>query len=196
MKRALLIDFDGTLCHDRFWRSADEKTRITIQEFLFSPDNNRIVTEWMRGFYSSEEIHAILGKELNLDVARLWRIFVDDCRTMQIEKDVLNRILLLRNDLMTILVTDNMDCFSRFTVPALNLERYFDMILNSADIHMLKNDDNGAVYKNIFADNCSDITHSILIDDSEKSCELFKRLGGIAYHVSSERSVHDLFTSL
>lgn len=35
MKPILFIDFDGTLCHDRFWRNIDASGFEKIQNFLF-----------------------------------------------------------------------------------------------------------------------------------------------------------------
>jgi len=34
MKSILFIDFDGTLCHDRFWQSIDESSFEKIQNFF------------------------------------------------------------------------------------------------------------------------------------------------------------------
>ncbi len=142
MKPLLFIDFDGTLCHDRFWRSADDVTKGKIQDFLFNP-KNPLVAEWMKGKHTSEDINQILAKELDVDYQKLWDIFVEDCKTMKISDEVLNHLAILKNKYITILSTDNMDCLDRFTVPSLKLDLYFDAILNSYNERSLKIDNNG-----------------------------------------------------
>src|SRR3989344_5366772 len=95
MKPILFIDFDGTLCHDRFWRSIDVSSFEKIQNFLFG-ENKSMVNEWMRGAYSSEYINQLISKKLNIPFEEVWNIFVTDCESMNIPSDVLNRIQNLR----------------------------------------------------------------------------------------------------
>jgi hypothetical protein len=88
MKPILFIDFDGTLCYDRFWKSVDANTFQQIQNFLFSQDKT-IIRNWMRGFYSSEDINQLIAQQLHIPFKRLWKIFVDDCENMSISADAL-----------------------------------------------------------------------------------------------------------
>ena len=76
----------------------------------------------------------------------VWNIFVADCEKMNISIDVLNRIENLRRNYHTVLIIDNMDCFTRFTVPALKLNSYFDSIVNSFDNKKFKSDDGGNIF--------------------------------------------------
>lgn len=73
-----------------------------------------------------------------------------------------------------------MDCFSRFTVPSLKLQDYFDVIVNSFEEKQLKTDENGYTFTKYLK---GDIHDAILIEDSEKSCEIFSNLGGVANRV-------------
>ena len=177
--QTLFVDFDGTICHDRFWRSLNISENKQIQDFLFS-GNNSIVTDWMRGVYTSEQINELVSKETGLDYEYLWAAFMHDCKTMSVQPEILNQINQLRSEYHVVLITGNMDCFSRFTVPALQLGEYFDVIVNSFDEKQLKTDDNGSSFIKYVKGSIQD---AILIEDSEKSCEIFKGLGGNAYRV-------------
>lgn len=177
--KTLFVDFDGTICHDRFWRSLNSADNRKIQDFLFSGKNS-LVVEWMRGAYTSEEINELVAKGTGLDYEYIWSVFVHDCKTMSVQSEILNQINQLRNKFHVVLITGNMDCFSRFTVPSLQLDSYFDVIVNSFDEKQLKTDDAGFSFMKHVKGN---IQEAILIEDSEKSCEIFKGLGGNAYRV-------------
>ena len=185
MKPILFIDFDGTLCHDRFWRSIDADSFEKIQNFLFG-ENKSIVNEWMRGIHSSEHINQLISKELNIPFENVWDIFVTDCENMNISSDVLNRIENLKKNFYTILITDNMDCFTRFTVPALKLNSFFDLIINSFDNKKFKNDNDGDIFLQIVKERGSKIEDSILMDNSKGACATFSELGGMTRFVTSD----------
>lgn len=180
--KTLFIDFDGTICHDRFWRSLPKDENQQIQDFLFSGSNS-VVVDWMKGVYTSEEINQMVANETGLNYVYLWEIFVADCKSMHVQNEILKAIQLLRNQFHIVLITGNMDCFNRFTVPSLQLQEYFDVIVNSYEEKQLKTDGNG--YS--FIKHCKgNINDAILIEDSEKSCEIFSNLGGRAYRVSEK----------
>src|SRR3989338_11087799 len=186
MKPILFIDFDGTLCHDRFWRSIDASSFEKIQNFLFGANKSK-VDEWMRGIHSSEEINQLISKELNVPFKKEWEIFVADCANMKIPADVLNRIENLRKNYHTVLITDNMDCFTRFTVPVLKLNSYFDSIINSFDNKKFKSDNNGDIFLQVVNGRGSKIEDSILMDNSKGACNTFSKLGGMTRFVTSEK---------
>ena len=84
-----------------------------------------------------------------------------------------------------ILVTDNMDCFTRFIAPALGLEKIFDKIINSSDLGYLKTEREGETFLA-----CSRALHipmnrTFLIDDSSETCEFFNSLGGRSFIVKN-----------
>lgn len=188
MKPILFIDFDGTLCHDRLWRSLDEATNKRIQEFLFGKDKE-LVVGWMRREYTSEDINKIVSKKLDIPYDRLWDVFVLDCKDMEVSRATLSLINNLRTRYYTVLMTDNMDCFMRFTVPALGLDRYFDQIHDSYTRKCLKNEAGGKSFVDVTNGLKSSIAGSILIDNSNDTCRLFEKLGGKALLVDGERTL-------
>lgn len=71
MKPILFIDFDGTLCHDRFWQNylSDE----AFKKISIFTSRRDITRAWMRGEYTSEEINAIVAKETG--IPSIWIVF-------------------------------------------------------------------------------------------------------------------------
>lgn len=188
MKPILFIDFDGTLCHDRFWRNIDADSFERIQNFLFS-ENKSVINDWMKGIYSSEDINQLISKELNIPFDKIWKVFVEDCKNMTISSDTLNRIEKLRKDYETILITDNMDCFTRFTVPAQKLDSFFDSIVNSFENKKSKGHNEGEVFIQFTDRTNTKVEDCILIDNSKSACATFSKLGGKSYFVTSENTL-------
>lgn len=188
MKPLLFIDFDGTLCHDKFWRSIDACRFEQIQQFLFS-ENKSVIRDWMNGVYSSEDINRILSKELNISFEEIWNLFVDECKNMTISKDTLNQIQKVRKNYETILITDNMDCFTRFTVPAQKLDYFFDLIINSFENKKFKKDNGGKIFVELASKKNIKIEDCFLIENSKAVCTLFSKLGGTSCLVTSETSL-------
>jgi FMN phosphatase YigB (HAD superfamily) len=140
----------------------------------------------MRGKYSSEEINQYISDRLELPFEKIWDIFVQDCNSMKIPEVTLQWVHDFRNRYTTILATDNMDCFSRFTAPANKLDRYFDVISNSFDHGMFKEDNGGELFKYLAEEHGAKIDGCILIDDSKKVCDIFSGIGGRACFVTNK----------
>ena len=186
MKPALFIDFIGTLCDGRFWVSLDKDDCGRIDKFLFN--DGELFNGWMRGDYDSEKICEILSRELRIEYKILWDALLADCRAMRVSADDLRKIGLLRKNYITAIITVNMDCFDRFIVPALGLDKYFDFIINSCNEGVFKYWENnkgnkGGLLEVALSRTGADINRSILIDDSEKACAEFEKLGGRALMV-------------
>lgn len=189
MKPILFIDFDGTLCHDRFWRSLEQKHFKHIQEYLFA-NNKETVQKWMRGGHTSEEINKMVAEELGMEYSYLWELFVSDCQNLNVSPSILEKINNLRKNYFTVLITDNMDSFNRFTAPHLNLLAYFDEIIESSSLGRLKNENNGQSFTDIISEKDSVAEKSILIDNSEKACKTFENLGGRSLFVDDKKSLN------
>lgn len=188
MKPLLLVDYDGTICFDRFWRSAKGELFEEIQVHLFGTER-QVLTKWMRGELSSEEVNQFLAQKINISYQKLWEIFVHDCQTMRVDPQHLLKIRNLRSRFAAVLLTDNMDCFSRFTVPALNLDQSFDAILNSADHGQMKRDANGALFAKTAQTYGNIMSDVWLVDNSKQACDHLAALGGNACFVDTDHPV-------
>ena len=180
MKPILFIDFIGTMCGGRFWVSLGENDYGRINKFLFK--DGKLLNDWMRGDYNSEQICEILARELDINYKILWDSLLADCRAMRVSPDDLQKIDILRQDYGTAIITVNMDCFDRFIVPALGLDKLFDCILSSCieGVFKISNDRgiNSGLLEIAISKTNADINRSILIDDSENNCVAFRKLGG------------------
>ncbi|MDP3989022.1 MAG: hypothetical protein Q8P93_02200 [bacterium] len=185
-RKLLFIDFDGTICRDKFWRSLDEEINRKIQKYLFQ-DNKDIVGDWMRGKYTSEEINQMVSEATGVVFEELWRAFEKDCKEMSVSQSILQKILDLRKGFYIILMTGNMDCFDRFTVPTLRLDNYFDSISNSYNEGKLKDDNNGELFVEYAKRHNADLRDAIVIDDSPRVCSTFINLGGKAFQVTPDK---------
>jgi FMN phosphatase YigB (HAD superfamily) len=189
MKPILFVDFDGTLCHDKFWRSLEPTQRDRVQQYFFS-SNEEMVNQWMRGAHTSEEINQFLSTNLSIPYSHLWATFVEDCKNMFVSKNTLEKIQSLRSTHATILTTDNMDCFDRFTAPSLALHEYFDDVVSSSKRRTLKCDNAGQLFTDIANEQHADLGKSILVDNSKKVCTIFENLGGTSFLVTKEKPVN------
>ena len=184
----MFIDFDGTLCYDRFWRGLPEEQYKKVQKLLFGEDKSYL-QDWMKGKRTAEEVNHLLAEQLGIPFEEIWTVFVRDAETMTASEKVLKVIGSLREKYTTILITVNMDSFSRFTVPALKLKDYFDDISNSYYEGKFKSDNEGEIFRYYLKKYSAPVERSVLIDDSTAACETFGEVGGITYQVTPEEDV-------
>ena len=137
-----------------------------------------------------------MSAQLNIPYSTLWDTFVQDCKTVKIQKGVLESINLLRSKYFVIMTTDNMDNFSRFTKPELSLEKYFDVISNSFEERMLKKDNSGELFLKYTRLYNATIQNCVCLDDSQNVYEVFSKLGGIAYLVTPEKNISYWLTKI
>jgi len=188
-KPIIFVDFDLTICYDRYWRSLKSPYQDRLQILLFGEDRTR-VNEWMKGKYTAEEINQFVAREIDFPNEDLWKIFVDDCITMKVSQSVLERLSALRDKYTVILMTGNMDSFSRFTVPVLSLDKYFDSISNSFHEGKFKTDNNGEIFIEYVTKYEAPLKECIAIDDNKDVCSVFEQLGGTAYLVSPDKDIN------
>lgn len=188
-KQNIFVDFDGTICFDYFWRSTPEEIKGVIGKFLFQ-DNTYLLEDWMRGQKSSEDINKVIADKCGLDYNMIWNYFVKDCKNMYIAEDILTALSACKKSNTLILITDNMDCFNRFTKNQLKLLDYFHYIFNSCDYGTLKDDPlQKGLFKKIIDIYKFDIQKSVLLDNSQKNCDLFGQLGGSSFLVKDKKDV-------
>jgi FMN phosphatase YigB (HAD superfamily) len=194
-RQVIFIDFHGTICHDLYWRSLPLAAQPQLQSLLFGGDT-LVVDEWMRGDLWAEQVNTLVADELGLPYETVWRSFVADCCTMHVAPATLARIARIRQHAAAVLITGNMDSFTRFTVPALNLQASFDAISSSSDEGRLKTDQNGALFLH-YADRFgAQIEQCVVIDDAADVCATFARLGGTALQVTPDVSANAWLDSL
>ena len=192
-KQNIFVDFDGTICFDYFWRSAPKEIKKVIDKFLFQ-DNTYLLEDWMRGKKSSEDINQIISDKCNLNCSTIWDYFVTDCENMFISEDILRALSACKKNNVLILITDNMDCFNRFTKNKLKLSDYFHYVFNSCDYGCLKDDPpQRGLFKKIIDLQGFNIQKSVLLDNSQKNFDIFNHLGGSSFLIKDK---HDIVSVL
>lgn len=187
--RAVSFDFDGVLCHGRFYEprlSLEYPAAKTWLQRNFFVSGNETVRRWMRGHLSSRDIHAYLEREIGVAAKEFDALMAESLRAFVMDATLLEWAARLRAaGIRTAIVSDNMDVFTRFVVPFHRLGRFFDVIVNSADHGALKCDE-----RSLFpaAIERLDVTVSqvLHIDDSERAIGRFRGFGGRAYHLTAE----------
>lgn len=195
LNKILFIDFNGIISYNNFWKSLENlehplhEDLKKINLFLFE-ENKQIVSDWMIGKFTSEDIHQIISKKLNINYATLFETFKNDCANIDISKKIVNQLKKLKKYYKIILITDNMDSFDRYTLPNNPILNIFDEIDNSYNMKKFKSSDNGKYFLEKIKKNKASIENCILIDNSENNCNKFKNLGGMAFNIKEgENSV-------
>ena len=187
--KAVLFDFDGVLCRGRFYEPRLSLEYPDAKAWLqknFFVSGNEMIRRWMRGQLSSQDVHAHLEKEIGIAAQELETLMTESLRMFVLDAALLEWVSRLRTaGIRTAVVTDNMDVFTRLAVQMHGLDRRFDAVVNSADHGCLKNDEQSLfeVALGLLGVNAHETLH---IDDTERTVERFRNLGGQAYLFTTE----------
>lgn len=202
MKPILFVDFNGVISYQNFWNSIyseDHKLfnlRNDINTFVFV-ENKNFVKDWMVGLHTAEEAHDLIKEKFDIDKDYLFEIFKKDAETIDVSEKILLKLQDLKSKYKVVMITDNMDTFTRFTLPNNpEISRTFDGIFVSFHTGKLKKTDEGKVFKNIVNLFDSKLEESILVDDSKSNCELFESIGGKSICITGENEVIEKLNSL
>ncbi len=185
--RTILFDFDGVLCHDRFYGNRVQnqypKVHDWIQQNIFGKDGG-IVKDWMRGKINAREVNRIIAENTGIEKELLHEMLIDSVKEMKIDERMMEEARRLkRSGCKLCLVTDNMDVFTEITVGNHKLDSLFDGIVNSSDHGCLKKDENGKLFDialSVVGER--NMGNTLLIDDSADAIELYRKKGGNAHH--------------
>ncbi|MBN2675951.1 MAG: HAD family hydrolase [Alphaproteobacteria bacterium] len=195
MKPALFIDFDGTICFDRFLVDVPDLVITWINAHIFQ--NPSLMIDWIMGIKTSEQVIQYIANGTHHDYDTLWSLFVKSCKNMFVDPVILQSVKSLSESYTTILITDNMDSFRRFTMPVLKLDQYFDFIEVSTDYGLLKNNtSDGAFFKQV-AEKCNvSLKDSFFIDNGQKNCQVFEELGGTSFLTTGLKDTMSILTKM
>lgn len=190
-KNILFIDFNGVLSFNNFWNSFKEthpEYFATIQQKLFI-ENLELVKSWMRWDVSAEVVCGYLSQFVGVSASSLLATLEKDCRDIDISPKSISLLDKLKTYYHLVLVTDNMDCFARRTVPDNKLLAVFDVIWSSAEHWTFKKENDGLVFSQFIAHFDAQTGNCILLDDSKNNTKVFSELGWISYCKNTEKDV-------
>lgn len=179
--QAVLFDFGAVLCSDYYYDKAilpeDRHVWDWLQENVFLGDefNER----WMRGKTTWRDVHRKASVATGFDVGKLDSALKESVEKMAICPELTQWAVDLQKDGTKIaVVTNNIDIFSEFVVPIHGFEKLFDVIINSADYGLMKNDENGKLLDIALEKLGCPIESALMIDDSQNTINLFESKGG------------------
>ncbi len=191
----LFIDWYKTLSTSIFWEPFKNDTHPyhyiyePIQNFLLR-ESFDVLNNWMRGHLTSEDIVTQLCEELHFDPKIMFNELILSCQNMRLmSENTFNLVTAIRSSgIRVVIATDNMDTFLRWTVPSLGLDQYFDDILSSFDLGVLKSDvdeqGRSLFFAHYLKSNAIESGESLLLDDSdEKLGQIIRRTGMDYEHV-------------
>ncbi|EKE05825.1 MAG: hypothetical protein ACD_19C00176G0047 [uncultured bacterium] len=188
-QKAVFIDWNGTLSPTNFWSHLEKSEKQSDRELFklwadaMFINHKDLIVPWMKGEYSSEDILALVSKTTNTDFDTILKEFIIGCEQMEYSSPnipvLINR--LKDKSVIVSIATNNMDSFTRWTVPYMKLDTLFDEIINSFYLNAMKHDldKNGKAifFKNFFNKYKIEPNNCIFIDDGEDKMGVITNLG-------------------
>ncbi|MFA5634009.1 MAG: HAD family hydrolase [Candidatus Dojkabacteria bacterium] len=146
--KVIFLDWNGTLSDSFFWehmRISDDSEVLALYNLwdiaLFNKPK-KYIEDWMRGRFSTEKVLKEIASKTSTEYEKLLREFVKGCESMEFVSDEIPSLVeVLKGDgYCVVIATNNMDCFTRWTVPFMQLDKLFDEVLNSYNLKGLKHD--------------------------------------------------------
>ena len=143
----------------------------------------QLLTSWMRGELCAEEVVRFIASEIGADSDELFAGLVESCRRMTFVSDELPELIrrLRETGTKVVIATDNMDTFTRWTIPALGLGDLFDDILDSHSLRALKQDSTpegeSAFFGRYMAKEGLSPEECLLVDDSMQTVAAVEGFG-------------------
>lgn len=197
-KSVLFVDWHGVLSESVLWSSIAASQGHPYQPLVSSIrakifDNNpHLANRWMTGKISSEYIASISDAAQPQD-ARFGKDFVlrrlmDDCRSPELNKELMDAIRSIKKSTYVVVATDNMDCFTKATLPTIERIGLFDGVICSSDVGVLKSESPDQFFGKWLNDHGIRVEDAVLIDDGKKNCNAFAKLGGRSIFVPSYKT--------
>ena len=198
--RVIFIDWYRTLSTSLFWGHWSAPTHPRCNDFyciqrLWRNELQPLLEPWMRGSMTSEQFVAKVADCLACDYSELMAAFIIGCEGMTLVSDELPLIIrqIRKRSIHVVIATDNMDCFTRWTVPALELDMMFDDILCSHELGCLKGDidENGrsCFFVPYLERHIIGAAECLILDDSPSISKVASACGMECLRISSDVSL-------
>jgi len=188
-QKAVFVDWNGTLCPTNFWSHLEKSEKQSDRDLfklwadaMFINQKDKIVP-WMKGKYTSEDILFLVSKETNTNFKTTLKEFIIGCERMEYSSpNIPDLIKSLRDkSVIVAIATNNMDAFTRWTVPYMKLDTLFNEILNSFYLKAMKHDLNkngqSLFFRDFFNKYNIEPANCIFIDDGEDKMGAISNFG-------------------
>lgn len=179
--KIVFIDWYKTLCSSIFFKSNEDENLCKKFRKRTFVDNVDLIEPWIEGKIGKETILQKIANNPD-EYAKAEELLTKSCQLMQMDsQNFLPLIQKIRQKGVKVAIaTDNMDIFTDYVVPALNLTNYFDEIISSSDIGCTKKDvkENKLLFFHDYLKkyNCH-YEDAIMFDDIYETIELCKKHG-------------------
>lgn len=185
--QTIFFDWNKTLSNSLFWEQLGnpehERHRWNTDIFYYLFKENRyLISDWMRGMIDARGIVEKISSRYGYSADILLEDLAESCRNMKFVSDEVLPLIqkLGKNRVRCVIATDNMDTFTKYTVPGMELERYFDEFLSSFDLKRFKYDtevESIPFFDGYLQRNGLSYADVVLIDDSPDTSGVYERLG-------------------
>ena len=186
--KVAFFDWFATLSSSVFWEQLKDPNHphhnlADKLEFSMFTNLGHLINPWMRGEYTTEEVLTEVSIDSGIPYDIVMEEFIASCKTMTLVSEEIPILISQLRELgvRTIIATDNMDSFTRWTIPAMGLDTMFDDILNSYDLGALKGDiDNNSrllFFHDYLVDNGIGPQDTVIFDDSDHKLVVLSKGG-------------------
>ncbi|WP_280404755.1 HAD family hydrolase [Nocardia brasiliensis] len=199
----VFFDWYNTLSTAAFWDSIvlNDRHPLSAQlrdalEELFRGRKD-YVRGWMRGAVTDAEVIATLNVTLPATYRDdyLLRKLLGDCKSAQIDPEMMGIVRELRQRAFLAVASDNMDCFVHAAPKVLTGELRIDELIVSSEVGSLKKESPQQFFGPTLERYGLDPARAILIDDCADTCEEFRSWGGHAFHFTTPATLRDDISS-
>lgn len=195
--KLILCDFDGVLTRfdsnsqkEGFYaplRSSNPIVYEKIVHFLFSTDNY-LGKSWMSGQITYTDVNALMAHKFGVERSYLDRVLLESLENFTLNRSLLSLLQVLRRLGTTVVImSDNMDVFTRYVVPNLGLDQFFDAIFSSSDLQKMKSHNDWELPKAIAKKYDCDYADVLVIDDWEELITSLSPMGFCTFLYTEER---------
>ena len=102
---------------------------------------------WMKNELTMQDINKYISENTDINYEILVDYFEQSIKEMKIDLRLINLAKIFKKQGKKIaIVTNNMDVFSQITVPHNGFDILFDVVINSADYALLKQEQDGKLF--------------------------------------------------
>ena len=174
------VDHDYSKYGYYMTKESNSEVLDNIYKILWS--NKYLVKSWMKNEISYEDVHLLLSSKTNIAKEYYNEILIQSLKDFEWNWEIINLYQKYRQQgIKVIMTTDNTDIFSKILIPYYNFNKYFDRIYNSADIKLLKGEDNYRFFDDISKEFKLNPNEILIIDDNKIIIEETKNIGYKTY---------------
>ncbi len=192
--KAIFFDWFGALCHCEILKQLSNKNhpmhihQKTVRDFLYM--NKRSITqELMLGNMTMRDYSDEIARRIGVPGHEILNEFAISFSNLEWADPLFPTFLekMRKNGIKTVLMANVSHGFKKYTVPALELNKYFDAILLSCDLKCLKYDtslEDLLFFERFLKDNKINYNECLVLDDNPEKKIL--KIMEIPYEITTD----------